>query len=446
MLNGLITASKIVSNSTSDGDGTVATSTGAGSYIEGLKIGSTFHDQREFPPNTSIPFFGNVDATVAGLPVSIPVSGTVILNEQIAGGNGIMTSSLTVNYLHVTASGGIAGSISFSEQEIVASASSSVTFTAAPPPTNHPPALNVPGPQTVQAGNTLTFGVSATDSDAGDSVTIAASNLTQHASFTQTSGNPANGQFSFATTASDVGTTTVSFTATDNHGASTSASVQITVTSRPPTNHPPALNLPGPQVAQVGVKLAFDVSASDPDAGDTVTLSASNIPSGAAVIPNPSTGNPAGAQVSFTPNSSQAGQTFTISFIATDNHGASVSGSVEITVGNSPPSPPVNHPPIISVPGPQTIGVGETLTFTVTASDPDGDRVTLSSDSLPTNASFNTATGIFSFTPSSSQAGMVLTASFKATDTAGASASASVPITVTVGGGNGSPGPIISVP
>ena len=449
ILNGLITASTIVSKSTSDGDGTAATSTGAGSFVEGLKIGSTFHDQREFPPNTSIPFSGSVDAIVAGLPVSVPVSGTVIINEQIAGGNGVMTSSLTVNYLHVNASGGVTGSISFSEEEIVASASSSVNFTAAAPPNDHPPALNVPGPQTIQAGNTLTFGVSATDPDAGDSVTIAASNLPQHASFNQTSGNPATGQFRFATTASDVGTITVNFTATDNHGAAASGSVQITVTSSPPppTNHPPTLNLPGPQAAQVGVKLTFAVSASDQDAGDTVTLNASNIPSGAGVMPNPSTGNPASAQVSFTPASSQTGQTFTIDFVATDNHGASVPGSVQITVGNNPPPPPVNHPPIISVPGPQTIDVGKTLTFTVAANDPDGDAVTLSSDSLPPNATFNPVTGIFSFTPSSPQAGLVLTPSFTATDTAGASASASVPITVTVSGGGGNPGPpIISVP
>jgi hypothetical protein len=449
ILNGLVTASTIRSKSTSDGNGASATSTAAGSFANQLRIAGVLYEQSEFAPNTTVSANATIQATVAGLPVLVPMTGTVTINEQTGSGNATTTSSLAVNFLHVSVSGSVAGSISLSADIIVASASSSVNFTAAPPPANHPPALNVPGPQTVQAGNTLTFGVSATDSDAEDSVTIAASNLPQHASFTQTSGNPANGQLSFATTASDVGTTTVSFTATDNHGASTAASVQITVTSSPPppTNHPPTLNLPGPQVAQVGVKLTFDVSASDQDAGDTVTLDASNIPPGASVMPKPSTGNPAGAQVTFTPNSSQAGQAFTINFIATDNHGASVSGSVKITVGNSPPPPPVNHPPIISVPGPQTIEVGKTLTFTVTASDPDGDPVILGSDSLPTGASFNPATGIFSFTPSGSQAGMVLTASFTATDPAGASASASVPITVTVRGGNGSPGPpIISVP
>ena len=449
ILNGLVTAATIRSKSTSDANGSSATSSASGSFANKLRIAGILHEQSEFAPNTRISANATIQVIVAGLPVLVPVTGTVTINEQTGSGNGTTSSSLTVNFLHVSVSGSVAGTISLSADIIVASASSSVNFIGVPAPTNHPPALNLPGPQTVQAGNTLNFGVSATDPDAGDSVAITASNVPQHATFNQTSGNPANGQFSFATTASDVGTISVSFTATDNHGASASGSVQITVTNSPPppTNHPPTLDLPGPQAAQVGVKLTFTVSASDQDQGDTVTLNASNIPPSAAASPNPSTGNPASAQVSFTPSSSQAGQTFTIDFVATDNHGASVSGSVDIIVANSSSPPPVNHPPIISVPGPQTIEVGKTLMFTVTASDPDGDPVILSSENLPTNSSFDAITGKFTFTPSITQAGLVLTASFTATDTAGASASASVPITVIASGNNGDSGPpIISVP
>jgi hypothetical protein len=446
LLNGFVTAAMICSQSSSDGNGASASSSAAGSLANSLRIAGTLYEQSEFAPNTRVSASATIQANVNGLPVLVPVTGTVIINEQIGGGNGTTTSSLTVNFLHVTVSGSVAGSISLNANIVVASASSSVNFAAPPPPTNHPPALSVPGPQTVQAGTTLNFGVTATDPDAGDSVTISASNVPPHAGFSQTSGNPASGQFSFTPDSSQVGTITVGFTATDNHGASTPGSVQITVTNSPPppTNHPPTLNLPGPQVVQVGANLRFSVSASDQDAGDTVTLNASNIPTGASVTPNPSTGNPANGQVSFTPASSQAGQTFTINFSATDNHGAGASGSVQITVTSSPP---VNHPPIISVPGPQTIEVGKLLAFTVTASDPDGDAVILSAGNLPANASFNAATGGFSFTPSSAQAGLTLIVAFTATDTAGASASASVPITVTASTGGGLLGPpIISVP
>ncbi|HJZ67002.1 MAG TPA: choice-of-anchor P family protein, partial [Blastocatellia bacterium] len=336
ILNGFVTAATIRSSSTSDGNGDSASSTGAGSFANQLRIAGALYEQSEFAPNTRVSASATIQAQVNGLPVLVPVTGTVTINEQIGGGNGKTNSSLTVNFLHVSVSGSVAGSISLSADIVVASASSSVNFAAAPP-TNHPPALNVPGPQTVQAGNTLTLAVSATDPDAGDIVTISASNVPAHAGFNQTSGNPASGQFSFTPDSSQVGTITVGFTATDNHGASTPSSVQITVTSSPPppTNHPPTLNLPGPQVVQVGANLTFSVSASDQDSGDTVTLSASNIPSGASVTPNPSTGNPANAQVSFTPTSSQAGQTFTINFGAIDNHGASVSGSVQITVNST---------------------------------------------------------------------------------------------------------------
>jgi hypothetical protein len=446
ILNGFVTAGTIRSKSTSDGDGTSASSSAAGSFANGLSIGGVLYQQSEFVPNTRVSTSATIQVKVNGLPVLVPVTGTVIINEQIGGGNGTTSSSLMVNFLHVSVSGAVAGSISLNGEFVVASASSSVNFAVAPPPTNHPPTLNVPGAQTVQAGNTLNFGVTAQDQDAGDSVTINASNLPQHASFNQTSGNPASGQFSFTPDSSQVGTVTVGFTATDNQGALTSSSVQITVTNSPPppNNHPPTLNVPGPQVAQVGKNLTFGVSASDQDAGDTVTLNASNIPTGASVTPNPSTGNPASAQVSFTPTSSQAGQTFTINFAAADNHGATDSGSVQITVSNNPP---VNHPPTISVPGPQIVEVGKTLTFMVSATDPDGDAVTLSAGSLPANASFNAATGLFSFTPLSTQAGSNFVVAFTATDTGGASSSASVPIAVTASTGNGNLGPpIISVP
>jgi len=450
MLNGLITASKIVSKSTSDGDGKAAASSGAGSFVEGLTIAGAVQDQREFPPNTSIPFSGNVSATVAGLPVSVPVNGIIIINEQAASGNAVTTSSLTVNYLHVQTTGNSPGMLSFTQDEIVASASSSVDFTATTP-TNHPPILNLPGPQTAQVGKSLTFIASATDPDTGDTVSLAANGIPVNAAFTPNpaTGNPASGQFSFTPTQAQAGQTfTVNFTATDSHGASVSQSVQINVSSGAPSgNNPPVLSLPGPQSVEPGNTLSFDVSAADPDSGDTVTLAASGVPSNANVSPNPSTGNPAKAHFDFAPAQSQAGQIYNVSFSATDSHGASATGSVQISVTSGAPPPGENHPPTLSVPGPQIIGVGGKLDFTVTASDSDGDAVTLSASSVPANASFNPATGAFTFTPADSQANQVYVVTFTATDAKGASTTATVQITVVKVSNLENPGPpIISVP
>ncbi|GEM_PF-2471905 len=306
------------------------------------------------------------------------------------------------------------------------------------PPDNRPPVINVPGPQTVEAGKTLNFIVTATDPD-GDAVTLSATGIPLNASF-----NPASGQFSFTPSASQANQTfTVTFTATDSRGASVSGSVQLVVTPPPPTNTAPTLTVPGPQAVQAGSTLTFTVSAGDSDAGDIVILQATSLPAGSGFIPNPATGNPASGQFSFTPSDSQANQTFTVNFTATDSHGASVSRSVQISVTLRLPD---NRPPIISLPGSQTIGVGRTLNFTVTASDPDGDAVTLSASSIPPNALFIPATGIFTFTPVADQAGQVLTVVFDATDSKGASAVGAVEITVVLNPSDVPGPPVLSLP
>jgi len=49
---------------------------------------------------------------------------------------------------------------------------------------------------------------------------------------------------------------------------------------------------------------------------------------------------------------------------------------------------------------------GQTLEFTITATDPDGDPLTFSAYNLPDGASFNAVTGTFSWTPRYDQAGV----------------------------------------
>ncbi len=77
-------------------------------------------------------------------------------------------------------------------------------------------------------------------------------------------------------------------------------------------------------------------------------------------------------------------------------------------------TPRPNRPPVIEPIPDQRVDVGDRLMFTVVASDPDGDRVTLSA-AVPANAAFDTATGTFTFTPVQSQVGSHL-ATFSATD------------------------------
>ncbi|HXF49423.1 MAG TPA: FlgD immunoglobulin-like domain containing protein [Verrucomicrobiae bacterium] len=102
----------------------------------------------------------------------------------------------------------------------------------------------------------------------------------------------------------------------------------------------------------------------------------------------------------------------------------------------TPPPGPGNDPPTINLIAAQTVPQGSILSFTVTASDPDGDNVTLSATTLPQNATFTTVTGdsvvsgTFTFSPSLSQVGG-FTAVFRAVDDSGASFTRTASITVT---------------
>jgi PKD repeat protein len=62
--------------------------------------------------------------------------------------------------------------------------------------------------------------------------------------------------------------------------------------------------------------------------------------------------------------------------------------------------------PVFSrVPASQTVSVGQSLTFAVSASDPQGGVVTIIADSLPSGATFDRNTGQFSWTPTTDETG-----------------------------------------
>jgi len=114
LLNGLVTARIVVAMSSSIADGSTATSTSEGSTLIGLSINGSSPTDVTPPPNTRI---------------SIP-GGTVILNEQIASGDGVHTSALTVNTIHIVLNDLLTGTITV--DIIVASAHSDVNFVPAP--------------------------------------------------------------------------------------------------------------------------------------------------------------------------------------------------------------------------------------------------------------------------------------------------------------------------
>lgn len=82
------------------------------------------------------------------------------------------------------------------------------------------------------------------------------------------------------------------------------------------------------------------------------------------------------------------------------------SETITITVTNAPtspsptpvsPSPPSNHSPVLAALGAQNVIGGHTLSFTLSATDPDGDSLTYSATGLPAGAIFNATSGAFSW-------------------------------------------------
>lgn len=97
---------------------------------------------------------------------------------------------------------------------------------------DQPPVITSPADNkvfTVPAGDVLIFGVTSTDPDIKDFVTLTASPLPGAATFSSAPGNPAEGGLSWATDVNDIGTHSVTFTATDNDGLSSSVTVTINV-------------------------------------------------------------------------------------------------------------------------------------------------------------------------------------------------------------------------
>lgn len=96
-------------------------------------------------------------------------------------------------------------------------------------------------------------------------------------------------------------------------------------------------------------------------------------------------------------------------------------------------SPAAAAPPVLTLPGPQTVSEDAELTFTVSATDPDGQTVFLFAANLPQGATFVdhfNNTGTFDWTPSTDQAGSYLV-SFLADDDFGGTDQGSVSIEVT---------------
>ena len=77
-----------------------------------------------------------------------------------------------------------------------------------------------------------------------------------------------------------------------------------------------------------------------------------------------------------------------------------------------------NHPPVFDSLSDQKVQLGKTLRLNLSATDPDGDALTFlaAPQPLPANSEWDTATGLFTFTPSGDQVGAIPPLTFQVSD------------------------------
>ncbi len=240
---------------------------------------------------------------------------------------------------------------------------------------NRAPVLDPIENQSIQEGETLEIQLSGTDPD-GDALTYSASNLPEGANFSS-----ASGLFQWTPTFDQNGTYILIFVVSDGE-LTDSQEATLTVINN---NRIPSLDPIGPKEVHENSNLTFQINGSDPD-GDSLQFTAKQLPEGA---------NFTNQIFSWTPNYDQEGEYF-VTFTVDDGQ-LSDSEEIFITVYGS------NRAPVLDPIGDRTVDEGDLLTFTVTATDPDGHPLTYSASNLPEGATF--ANQAFSWTPDFGQSG-----------------------------------------
>ncbi|QKQ27996.1 S8 family peptidase [Candidatus Reidiella endopervernicosa] len=295
--------------------------------------------------------------------------------------------------------------------------------------------------QTIVVGDTNTLTITATDSDGSDPIMTAAT-LPTGATFGDNDDGTAD--FSWAPTSGQIGDHDITFTATDRNdsGSSDSQTVTFSVVG----DVAPTLNTIDDQSVMEGEQLSFSISGTDTDGTDPL-LTATGLPSGATLLDN----DEGTAYFLWTPSPSQTGD-HSITFIATDRNDSGLTDSQTITI-----SVEAEVAPVLASIDNQTVIEGETLSFSISATDSDGSDPLLTATSLPSTATLTDngdGTADFSWSPTFSLVG-IHRITFIATDSGNSSYSDSQQVTITVeaspdrstvsGGGSSSGGGSLSL-
>jgi PKD repeat protein len=291
------------------------------------------------PTGTSIAFDGTASYDLDGTVVSYSWD----FGDGRTGTGSVVTHSYspaktyTVT-LTVTDNGGVTGSTS-----------SQVTITDRPPVVSF-----TPSPTTALTGQSITLSISASDPDG----TISTTRVDWGDSVIQLySGAITSATHSYTSTGSSTSKIfTIIITAADNNASNTSTSSQVTIYDRVPST---SFN-PSSTALSTGQNVTLTISASDPDG----TVTAIKVDWGDGTIDSLS-GTATSGTHSYSSTGTSTSKTFTITVNATDNSGSTGKYSSQVTVSDRPPV-------ITFTASPSSVSTGQTVTVSITSSDPDG--------------------------------------------------------------------------
>ena len=237
--------------------------------------------------------------------------------------------------------------------------------TNTPQAQNSPPTISPIAPFNIQQGTSATVALGIIDPD-GD--TFSFNVATDNATVLTVS---QSGQ-SMVVSGIAPGAATVTLTATDARGASNSTSVVVRVVERPRNDNPPNIAPISGQTLQQNTAISIPLTITDSD-GDAVTFTA--ISGNTAILTVNTIADPANLVLSaLSPGST------TVTVTAADSRGLETSAIFSVVV--NPPAP-ANNAPSLGTISSVTLDLEKTVNIPVSASDPDGDTLTLSTSINP---------------------------------------------------------------
>jgi len=254
------------------------------------------------------------------------------------------------------------------------------------------------------------YQVTATDANAGDSLTYTLPNAPTGMTI-----DPTTGLINWTPTGDQIGSHSVTVRVTDQTALFAEQGFAVLVSAT--ANRAPAItSIPG-TLAVLGYPYSALVQATDPDAGDVLTFSLPIAPAGMGI-------DPATGQIDWLPTADQVGAQ-NVAVRVQDQGGLAAQQTFTITVRAQ------NRAPAITSTPPAAPKVGQIYNYNVLAVDPDGDTLAYALPSAPAGMTIDPATGLIQWTPAADQIGSHAV-SVRAADPFGAWTTQGFSLTVTV--------------